>query len=511
MKYGGLLLAAMILISIPAAVANGQPAPVDQKWGTRGVASVTFGNVAGSFPTVSTDSRGRVYAGIGSRLARFDATGRLDRTWGGDGVIEIFNGGSVFTVGSRPFVLEGSKIRRLTERGGTDTTFGVRGELQLDYEQPSGSWNRKALVPGCRLLTTSSGIEVSSQVTWRPPGADFNSDRHELVAHRISYAALAGVRPSVTTSVVVGTGECLRSTWSTDGTVAWRAAPTTLELFGSGGSIAIGTDGSGVPHEFGDTARLRAHGDGVLVIGRRAPGEEWRVTKILESGLVDTSFAQGGTATLRGSSSPGTQLLDARVSRGVTSIVVQNLSLARISVHRFDARGRALAGFGTQGVLDLVTPGARDANFVPTAVFDSADRTVIAWPIDTLGANGGKGVAVRRYATNASDIRVRTVAKGRRVTVTTSNAGPRSARRVQTIVTIPAGMSVRRSAISIGSCRVIAVRRTTRVVCLTPLLAVGASATVTVDVVGAGTATVASSSTNPDHNVRNNRAAVRAS
>jgi len=312
---------------------------LDPTFGSGGVAITSFGT-SGSPRAMALQVDGRVVlvgtvgSGATPALARFDASGALDPTFGVGGLVEsspaiairpaavgiqsdgsILLTGSYFTATFSDFTL----VRYLAD-GSVDLSFGVAGVVTSDF----------------------SG-----------PGFGFSSDNSTRLL----------VLPD--DSILVG-GSTQQSGSSGDLGVARYDADGALDgSFGVGGIARAGFIGpaAGVAR---DVMAVQADGK-VIVVGNRVGdgGEDFAVARYQADGTLDSTFGQGGIVTI-----DLTELDRARAVavQGDGKIVVAGSVGNRVSrfsineflgVARLDADGSLDPTFGTGGIFTLDL-GVRD-------------------------------------------------------------------------------------------------------------------------------------------------------
>jgi uncharacterized delta-60 repeat protein len=400
-------------------------------------------------------------------IVRLDATGALDTSFGDDGVVVTHTDRSSLQsmdlaagIGGALYVARGihpqhidpgpARLQRLRADGSLDPTFGTNGSLTLPE---LGS----ALTPrpdGSVLLVVGSErvAHVLADGRFDPAFAD-GGVTPELLPNE------AWIQPLLTLAVLADGSIAAASiqrfgvlsptgavTTPFDPIATRNAFPRDLDA-APGGVVATGagsfdltpccdppvlglnrlrTDGS-VVDSYGDHGRVRVvastGGDdearaswvdtaGRLVIANRS-GNTWGMVRLLPDGALDTSFGDHGTVKVR---TPVPEAFVSTADGGVAAVGPgrsdpYGMEIGSDLVQRFDASGRPVAGFGTDGQLHLDTwsrsgPLGSSPNAIAElpagrlAIVHSRGVSVItaAGALDpTFGAGGSAAIPTRSY------------------------------------------------------------------------------------------------------------------
>lgn len=124
---------------------------------------------------------------------------------------------------------------------------------------------------------------------------------------------------------------------------------------------------------------LRDHQGRWLLAGNQ--GQEWRVYRFLADGALDTTFADGGRATIVTPSTNGTRMLNAMALRGDGRIVVAgqrgNTHGTNLVLAGLDADGAPDLAFGEAGLVDLDAPDGYNGLLARALVVDRDGSLVV--------------------------------------------------------------------------------------------------------------------------------------
>jgi uncharacterized delta-60 repeat protein len=278
---------------------------IDTSFGTAGIVTINF-RVADNVVTglaVQTDGE-IVVAGTGipggGRVARFDADGQPDNSFGTDGETFIFPGNPgplVILPSGEIVVLEGNVLQRFTSSGTLDTTFGNSGTAPLVFTGSSIALlsNGKFLIspstllfgPGAMARYTGNGsLDTSFGISGQSsplavPALALPSDGKIISAGSIATGAATTGNPG-------GFGLIrLNANGTLDGTFGSRAGVVTPFpgfLTASVSALAIQTNG--------DMVAVGGANNGTLT-----PAGPFALARYLSTGQLDTTFGTAGLVT----------------------------------------------------------------------------------------------------------------------------------------------------------------------------------------------------------------------
>lgn len=346
------------------------PSGLDASFGNGGIATAGPG---GEIKAIALQSDGRIVAAIGNVLARYNANGSLDTTFGSNGSVASVLGADgnnqIFDVLVQPDgrIVAAGKARTVGASSLGDDFAAAR--FNADGSRDAGFNGGRAL-----QVDWIGGPDRATRVLLQPDG-------------RI---VLAGFATTTLTSSSDDTGFA----------VARLNADGTLDSgFGSGGRAAAEIGAI----DFGYAAALQPDGK-ILVAGRvsysRGDESDVAVVRFNANGTLDTGFGGNGTRTFD---------LSANWDEA-TAITVQPDGKLVLAVAYSDAGNFAF------GVLRLTTAGERDATFggngfvfrhigsgndSPTALVLQADGRIVLGGY-AVNAATSFDVALARFETNGT-------------------------------------------------------------------------------------------------------------
>jgi uncharacterized delta-60 repeat protein len=280
---------------------------IDTSFGSAGIVTINF-RVANNVVTglaIQTDGK-VVVAGTGipggGRVARFDADGQPDNSFGTDGETFIFPGNPgalVILTSGDIVVLEGNVLQRFTSNGTLDTTFANSGTAPLVFGGSSIALlsNGEFLIspstvlfgPGALARYTSNGsldrsFGISGQSSpLAVPALALQSDGKIISAGSITTGAATTGNPG-------GFGLIrLNANGTLDGTFGSRAGVVTPFLgflTASVSALAIQTNG--------DIVAVGGANNGTLT-----PAGPFALARYLSTGQLDSTFGTAGLVTTR--------------------------------------------------------------------------------------------------------------------------------------------------------------------------------------------------------------------
>lgn len=364
-RRGALAALALVVGLAVAAPASADPGELDPTFGTDGSVPLVGGSPLGvvtgpddGWVATTTDFDAATPT---ITLARFDATGRPDPTFGGGTVVLDARGAAspddvqvvvdasdrlvVATIEERSATLV-LRLRRLAPDGSPDATFGEAGEIEQYVLADITDVLRLGAVapmPDGRLVVALSLNRVTPD--GRSAGhlsvlADFDGSGALLGATPVSLTASARAAGFPTARLAVEPGGGILHAEARDGAVAVRRFGSELDhdaSFGDDGAADPGLASTGPT----GVVALRVDDDGVLVASSNG------VVRLDGSGAVDPTWTFDGA----GLAGPVVDVAD-----GADGTVV----VATGSLRQLDPAGRPVAAFGVDGtaVLDGSTATA---------------------------------------------------------------------------------------------------------------------------------------------------------
>jgi uncharacterized delta-60 repeat protein len=264
-----------------ALVAHTPSGSLDTTFGSGGKAitpSSILGNTgarAAAAQYASTDTTGNankiVVMGDGIALARYNANGALDATFGKGGLVTTAVNGGAYSVAIQPadgkivvggFVSVGSNVEwlllRYNANGSLDTTFGSNGEV-ITSLPPGDDWIESVVVqPDGKIL-------AGGRAAYAPPPYGGTQANPEFTLVRYN--------PNGSLDSTFGSGGIVHTLWS--GTGGGTGAIHALALQGNGQIVAVGV---AWPSNTG------AHA--------------WGLARYNADGSLDTTFGTGGLVSL---------------------------------------------------------------------------------------------------------------------------------------------------------------------------------------------------------------------
>lgn len=313
-------------------------------------------------------------------VTRYTASGALDRTFGGGGIIRPDFGGlgwgmAVATQADGKIVVAGHGsppggnfdfvLARYSADGSLDASFDRDGRVFTDFGYNDGAYGL-AIQPDGKIVAVGNARSGSSRDTnefgvarYNPDGsldASFDGDGKVLTAFTplTDVAVDAVVQPDG--KIVVG------------GYAGFSFAPPhnqdyALARYNADGSLDAGFDGDGkvttTPGTY--TEDLALQGDGKILLAGNG------ITRYNRNGSVDSSFGEGGKALPNGS-------VRALLLQSDAKIIAAQRSGADFGLVRLDTRGRGDLSFGGGGVVTDIGPGTDD---LPTAAALQRDRRIV--------------------------------------------------------------------------------------------------------------------------------------
>jgi uncharacterized delta-60 repeat protein len=244
-------------------------------------------------------------------LARYNADGTLDTTFGTNGLVvtqsiprvyamAVDGSGRIVTVGP------GGTVMRFTPNGALDTSFGTGGVLSPNYGingvagvvlQPDG----KIVLAGAANLDPTTGTVQFVTARFNANGtADPMFGSGGVVTTHLGTAdVIGGVTIQGDGKIVVsgaeGSGNSPRAVYL----LRYSTGGSLDATFGTGGTVAV-------PSLGGQFARgnwgLAVQADGKIIAGgyfNDATGEQFAALRVNPGGSVDTGYGNGGWATIQ--------------------------------------------------------------------------------------------------------------------------------------------------------------------------------------------------------------------
>jgi uncharacterized delta-60 repeat protein len=305
----GLVVFALPLVAaaLPGA-AVAAPGALDPSFGTGGLVTTEFGG-SDSASAVAVEPDGRIVAagtdGAGDfALARYNANGSLDTSFGSGGKVTTDFGGSdaASAVAIQPdgrIVAAGRSgagnvaLARYATDGSLDPTFGVGGKVTTDLSGFDAAFG-VALLPDGKIIAVGQG----------GPGVDFAVVRYDAGGSLdttfgtggVTTTDLGGFEAATAVAVqgdgkIVATGSTFSAGFQQFALVRYDANGNLDTGFGSGGKV---TTDFGLGSGFGGALAIQP--DGKIVAAGRA-GTDFVVARYTSDGSPDAGFGSGGMTT----------------------------------------------------------------------------------------------------------------------------------------------------------------------------------------------------------------------
>ena len=416
-----------------AAPASGSPGALDLTFGSGGTATLNIGSAVLYGHAVALQPDGKVIvagyaydgANINFALARYDARGTLDLTFGNGGLVTGPSGsaydvalqadGKIVAAGSGG---AGAAVVRYNVDGSLDTSFGTGGTTSTAI---GGSLYAVALQPDGKIVTA---------------GYSFNGVNSDFALVR--FTASGALDPSfgaggvVTTDFEGGSDAAYNVAVQADGRIVAAGGASTgsgvdfaLARFTASGALdtSFGDDGV-VTTDFEESTDsaydVALQSDGQIIVAGYtfiASGFDFALARYTTSGALDTSFGTGGIATTNFGGSGDYAEAIALQSDGKVVVVGyadDGVSSIGFALARYTASGALDTSFGSGGTLTTDFDGGTD---IAEGVAVQPDgRIVVA---GYASVESGADFALARF-TASGDL---DTAYGDGGTVTTPNPG----------------------------------------------------------------------------------------
>jgi uncharacterized delta-60 repeat protein len=313
-------------------------------------------------------------------IARYTASGALDRTFGDGGIVRPDFGGlgwgmAVATQADGKIVVAGHGtlpggnfdfvLARYNVDGSLDASFDGDGRVFTDFGYGDGA-NGLAIQPDGKIVAVGLARSGSSRDTnefavarYNPNGSldsSFDGDGRVLTA-------FTSLTDSAVDAVVQPDGRIVVGGYAGFSFTPPHNQHYALARYNADGSLDTGFDGDGkvttIPGTYTEDVALQ--GDGKILLAGQG------ITRYNADGSIDSSFGRGGKALPDGNVRALLLQSDAR-------IIAAEGSGADFGLVRLDARGRQDVSFGGGGVVTDIGPGTDD---LPTAAALQPDRRIV--------------------------------------------------------------------------------------------------------------------------------------
>ncbi len=419
---------------------------LDPTFGSGGAVTTSFGNNTNtSAQVLALQPDGKIVAAGDSEnpaslsvgyydLARYNADGSLDRTFGSKGEVQTkFNArvsanaivlqpdGKILVAGDdqKNFAFQ---IVRYNSNGSLDTAFGHKGMVSTSFTQGSSEiWALDLETVGGVIKIVAAGDVVLFNEAANTDGLAFGLARYNLdgsldTSFGSSGRVVTNIFPDEigrrVASVLQGDGKIVMA--GEGGTAFGISREFALARYNSDGSLDA-TFGSGglvyTPMGGYAAAAIALQPDGRIVTG--SEGNGFTLARYNPNGSLDTSFGSGGIVLTTGISLNGS-LNGLAIQPADGKIIAAGSSAGSSALARYHPDGTLDATFGSGGI---VTPTFGQGD---TAVALQADGKIVTTAID----DGNFGIA--RYLPSEPQIGSFTaspnpVTAGSNVTLTASN------------------------------------------------------------------------------------------
>ena len=369
-----LTLAALPLLSQNTAYAAGDG--LDTSFGTGGIETTTIGNGANIF-SVAINSSGQIIAGgysnpvssNGFALARYDATGSLDTSFGSDGIQNTTIGtwGSAYSIAidplTRKIIAGGASHRtaftvaRYNENGTLDTTFGTNLTGIETTTVGTDAYIQSVAIDGSGKIVVGGYARIASRARFALARYNANGSIDTSFNESSPGSNDGGVETttignnSYLSSIAIdSSGRIVAGGHSNSGT----GYIFTLARYNETGTLdtTFGTNLNGIETTtIGNSSYIQSiaiDSSGRIVAGgysNNGSGEVFTLARFSSNGTLDTSFGTGGVET--------TTVSD--YGSNINSIAIDSSERIIAGGYSWDsnyASQFALARYGSNGALD---------------------------------------------------------------------------------------------------------------------------------------------------------------
>ena len=409
----GLAVTALALALVAAALpgaAVAAPGALDPTFGTSGEVTTDFGG-SDSAQAVAIQSDGKIVAAGGTfsfpsgdfALARYNVDGSLDPTFGSGGKVTTDFGG--FDAASAVVIQPDGRIvaagrsgggdfalARYNADGSLDPTFGSGGKVTTDFGGGFDAAFGVALQTDGKIIAVGQGASSFDFALARYNG-DGSLDPTFGSGGKVTTDFTGGFEDAIAVAIqldgrIVVTGQTFSGGFQKFALARYNADGSLDTSFGSGGIV---TTNFGFDSAFGGALAIQT--DGKIVAAGRA-GTDFLVARYNGDGSPDASFGSGGMVT----TDFGGALFDAAFAVALQSngkIVAAGSAIsgfpssADFALARYNVDGSVDASFGSGGKV-MTDVGGFDVAF---GVALQADGKIIA------AGQGGSGsdFALARY------------------------------------------------------------------------------------------------------------------
>lgn len=418
-----LIFSACVLVLI-VGQAGAVPGALDPAFGSGGIVTSAIGSGGSEANAVAVQTNGKIILGgqttVGSvgevALARYDANGALDTSFGSGGKVttaigsnsrirglavqpdgKIVAAGGTY-VGSDPELL----IARYNSDGSLDTSFGSGGTVVAPITDSGSAVSTLALQPDGKIVVGGlSGNNVSFIARYNGNGSlDTSFGSGGIVTPAYNGLTSLALQPDgkiVATGAAYGYLEVER----------FNPAGTPDETFGQNATAS-----SSVP---GYASAIAVQQDGEIVVaGDGNNSDSLGLVRFDANGLVDSSFARGDSDPI-GSGAPvdvnalGVQ----RDGRIVLAGDAGAGSTRKVLVVRFNADGTQDTNFGGSGF--VTTPVGSTGNVATALALQPDGKSVVAGYTYNANDPSSQEFAVVRYLGDNVTTRVVPQLKGKKL------------------------------------------------------------------------------------------------
>jgi uncharacterized delta-60 repeat protein len=421
--------------------ADGTP---DAGFGTGGKLLTDFQGGNGYANDAALQGDGKIVVAGQQYLVRYESDGTLDTSFGTNGIVDVsgdswaitgvaLHGGKIIASGyTLPTGSTRFAIARFDADGSYDTTFGTDGVARAEFTGVSAVASGVATAPDGKIIAAGwagSGFGVARFTASGNLDSSFGSDGTVITPPASNSATAWAEDVALQADGKIVVAGCSTATW--ESTVARYTTDGSLDsAFGSSGiattdfgdscarDVAIQADGKivvageawlGASTEFG-VARFLGEDGASAALTLTDPGPQTSVEGESVSLLLDASGPSGGSLTFSALNLPPGLSLDAATGQisgsspasavgtyWVTATVSDGSSQASVTF-RWDVRGAVKTGLWQWGNLSGATNktpafvGAFPAVSVAAGLFHSlaltADGRVLSWGSNTYGQLG---------------------------------------------------------------------------------------------------------------------------
>jgi uncharacterized delta-60 repeat protein len=385
---------------------------LDPAFGTGGLVSTDFGGSNDQALTAAVQPDGKIIAAGSSiaggppdfALARYNANGSLDTTFGTNGLVTTnFSGiaadvafavavqpdGKIITAGSSSMVLTDFALVRYNANGSLDTTFGTDGFVTTNFGVSTNQVRAVVLQSDGKIIAVGVGSDEFALARYTTTGIlDTTFGTNGTVTTNfggIDQAFAAAIQPdgkiiAVGLSNVSGNNDFALARYNANGSL-----DTT---FGTNGTVTTNVGGS----DQANAVAIQPDGK-IIAAGSANTNTAFALARYNTNGSLDTTFGTNGIVITSLSGGQARAIIlqsDEKIIAVGTSNITGNNNFTLV---RYNSNGSLDTTFGTNGIVTTNFGGtSNDQAF--TAAKQPDGRIVVA---GLSNVNGTNDFALARY------------------------------------------------------------------------------------------------------------------